>query len=437
MADIGKELAELIHEDFKRRFAGDKWSQRIIREGTAASMDDVAMLAHQLGRHFSSAVSWHINDKNLPLGEDMENIARQILEPILQENFDLINRVADDVQRRFDKARGINIEPQHAKFPRERADTVYKSAAEPGKSPDVIKRRMTVPPETITQSMSDRYMKANVDLRSKAGFETYIVRTDDGNCCPWCSKLVGKYPYPEGTPKDVFRRHDNCGCRVVYECGNMRQNVHTKETWEQPDADIPELVKNPDVEIPKLVRDPDYQIEELYRANALTTLVESGIIESRNITLRNLPNGLRTAPGHILTDEEIKSLKKDIAAIGADEKIFKFNVGHRTGYDDILDEIRVKGDIIPDLSSNHPRDRMSARAALAHEYYGHRAYRGTKVPKGAWNDEFRASYMAAKKCPNLTDEDRYYLILDALERAKESGITIKNNAFIRGILYGY
>lgn len=163
----------------------------------------------------------------------------------------------------------------------------------------------------------------------------------------------------------------------------------------------------------------------------------SGIMKTRNLSSRNLPNGLRTAPNHNLTDEEISSLRNDIVAIKADENVFKFNVGRRTGYDDVLDEIRVRGDVLPDLDSNHPRDRMSSRAALAHEYYGHRANRGTKVPNGAWNDEFRASYMAAKNCPNLSDEDRYYLILDALERAKESGVTIKSNSFIRSVLYGY
>ena len=171
--------------------------------------------------------------------------------------------------------------------------------------------------------------------------------------------------------------------------------------------------------------------------SSIDNSVKSGIIKSRSIASRNLPNGLRTAPSHILTETEIESLKKDIASIEADESVFKFNKGHRTGYDDVLDEIRVKGDILPDFSSKHPRDRMSSRAALAHEYYGHRANRGTNVPNGAWNDEFRASYMAAKNCPNLSDEERADLILDALERAKESGVTIKNNDFIRRILYGY
>ena len=157
----------------------------------------------------------------------------------------------------------------------------------------------------------------------------------------------------------------------------------------------------------------------------------------RNVTSRNLPNGLRTAPSRILSDEEIKQLKKEISEINADVDVFKFNVGRRTGYDDELDEIRVRGDVLPDTNSNHPRDRMSSKAALAHEYYGHRANRGTKLSKGAWNDEFRASYMAAKNCPNLSDEDRYYLVLDALERAKEKGVSIKYNDFIRRVLYGY
>jgi hypothetical protein len=80
---------------------------------------------------------------------------------------------------------------------------------------------------------------------------------------------------------------------------------------------------------------------------------------------------------------------------------------------------------------------MSERAVLAHEYYGHRNYRYTILEKGSWNDEFRASYMAAKNAPNLSDEDRVYLSSDAIERAKEAGVTIAYNDFIRRVLYGY
>ena len=92
-----------------------------------------------------------------------------------------------------------------------------------------MRRRMSSTPENITHAMADDYMKANAEFRSKAGIDTYIERRDDGKCCPWCSGLAGRYRYPNQVPRDVFRRHDNCGCLVSYVTpGGMRQNVHSK-----------------------------------------------------------------------------------------------------------------------------------------------------------------------------------------------------------------
>ena len=152
-----------------------------------------------------------------------------------------------------------------------------------------------------------------------------------------------------------------------------------------------------------------------------------------------MANGQRRSPYHILTNEEIEILKKDVEAIQADISVFKFNRGPQTSYSDTLDVVLVRGDILPDVTSNHPRDLMSPRAVLAHEYYGHRPYRNAKIKLsvGSWNDEFRASYMAAKNTPGLSDDDRRYLVLDALERARSAGVSIVHNSFIRRVLYGY
>ena len=148
-------------------------------------------------------------------------------------------------------------------------------------------------------------------------------------------------------------------------------------------------------------------------------------------------SGLRRSPYNILTDAEIESLKADIDALQADESVFMFNEGDFTGYSDDADIIFVRGDALPDNEySVHPRDMLSARAVLAHEYYGHRANKGTSLQEGAWNDEFRASYMAAKNTPGLTDQERVLLLLDAMERAKEAGVTIKWNSFMRRAVYG-
>ena len=146
--------------------------------------------------------------------------------------------------------------------------------------------------------------------------------------------------------------------------------------------------------------------------------------------------GLRRSPYMQLTDAEIDFLKSEIRAIEADESMFAFNQGRTTGYLDNRDIIYVRANVFSNETSTHPRDLMSARAVLAHEYYGHRANRGTVVKQGAWNDEFRASYGAAKNAPNLTVQDRAYLVMDAIERAREAGVTIRYNRFMRRILYG-
>ena len=61
---------------------------------------------------------------------------------------------------------------------------------------------------------------------------------------------------------------------------------------------------------------------------------------------------------------------------------------------------------------------------IAHEYYGHRRYQNTRLPKGEWRDEFIASYTAALEAPNLSAEDRQLLMRDALDRAKEAGVSV-------------
>lgn len=404
-----------------------------IKNGTATLTDSAEyarVLSHILGREVSANV--------LDL-DDRAGVVTQLLHDCYED----VNSIYAQTQTLLDEQAGIHIRPQQPDFPAERVDQFTHSLIDPTVAESVIKRRARAGCETIAKSYHDDCIKKNAQFRHDAGLKCYIVRIGT-KCCDWCSEVAGKYEFGD-QPDGIFRRHDNCDCTIIYDGqvlrGKQNADGSRSKTWEElPNANAADYVP------PTLSEAEGRTIEQRNLAQVRGLKINnssidngrgSGIIESRSIASRNLPNGLRTAPSHILTEAEIESLKKDIASIEADESVFKFNKGHRTGYDDVLDEIRVKGDILPDLSSKHPRDRMSSRAALAHEYYGHRANRGTNVPNGAWNDEFRASYMAAKNCPNLSDEERADLILDALERAKESGVTIKNNDFIRRVLYGY
>ena len=151
--------------------------------------------------------------------------------------------------------------------------------------------------------------------------------------------------------------------------------------------------------------------------------------------------GARKSPLYTLTESDIKMLKEDIRTIEADESVFRFNYDRvpGTGYIDVLDIVAVRGNVFPDTisGSKHPRDVMSTRAVLAHEYYGHRAHSGTDLPQGHWEDEYLASRIAAEVTPNLSNEERRHLVLDAIERKREAGIKFELDGFMRRCLYGF
>jgi len=143
----------------------------------------------------------------------------------------------------------------------------------------------------------------------------------------------------------------------------------------------------------------------------------------------------------------------EIKRIQADESVFIFNdpdhIKESTCYNFGLDKVFVTRNVFPDVKygSSHPRDTMSIGAVLAHEYYGHRPNRDEYLSdweKGPdyhtipiWEDECRASLMAAQTTPGLTGYDRRDLVLDAIYRAKEYGQLIEMNDFMREVVYGY
>lgn len=182
----------------------------------------------------------------------------------------------------------------------------------------------------------------------------------------------------------------------------------------------------------------DYHVDELFYGSVVVWAgsLSTAVAEATGDIVR-FASGARKSALNILSDEEITFIKNEFAAIGGNPDKLVFNTGGGTCYVDEIDKIFVRGDIFPIEDAAHPRSNMSPRAVLAHEYYGHAANSGTPIPPGMWNDEFRASYMAAKDAPNLTDLDRYNLIQDAITRAQEAGVTIELNDFMRSILYGY
>lgn len=245
MTDIGAELLKKIRAEFQSRCRADKYIQSFLKkiDGGTAEMEEVALLSKRLGLRASQAIGAYVNASALPDGKMYYNIADTILTGVLKDNYDVINSAAAECQKALDKTAGINITPQQAAFPTERVQAVVNAASVPDIAEEVMIRRMTAPAQNITESFYNDYVQKNVKFRSNAGLDCYIIRNDHGGCCKWCSKLAGKYHYPEDVPKDVYRRHDNCGCTVTYLNGRKAQNVWSKTKWDVSDEELEQMKK--------------------------------------------------------------------------------------------------------------------------------------------------------------------------------------------------
>lgn len=231
--DIGRELCAKVKAVFDSRIAGDTTIAAIREkvEDGRATMNDMSVYSRQLGMRLRQAIESTVHPEDLPDETMYQNIAHSILDPLLRENYDEINRICAETQRELDRKARIGLAPQAAEYPAERVTAASFGAAAKELASDAVKV-LGRTSENITASASDEYMKTNAEYRSKAGLDAYIVRTDGAGCCKWCAALAGKFKYPDEIPDDVFRRHDNCTCDVSYISAKGVQNVHTKK-WTQ------------------------------------------------------------------------------------------------------------------------------------------------------------------------------------------------------------
>lgn len=165
---------------------------------------------------------------------------------MLQDYHQNINEILSIVQKSLDQKANIQIKPQKAAFPLERVKQAAHALEDKRVPIETIQRRAEQAVANIANSFHDDYIQENAKFRSNAGLKCDITRTTTGKCCAWCSQIAGRYEYGKHLA-DVFRRHDNCDCVVVYGNGKQRQNVWTKKSWSAPDISAEALNFKPTV----------------------------------------------------------------------------------------------------------------------------------------------------------------------------------------------
>lgn len=289
MADIGAELLEKIRAYFKKKCQGDAYIQSVLGKVAAgtAQMEEISLLSQSIGFRASQAISEYVNVAALPDGKMYYNIADTILSGVLKDNYEIINSAAAECQRAIDRKMGISIEPQRAPYPAERVQAVAGAASAPDISEEKMVRRMTSPVEDISKSFYDDYVKTNVEFRSNAGLDCYVIRTNHntkGTCCDWCDRLAGKYHYPEEVPEEVYHKHHKCTCTLTYINGRTAQDVWKKNKYTLPDDEL-ERMKQIGFKKPTISAEEREQmlIAGMKKPQRLDIAGKSGIIEEVGI----------------------------------------------------------------------------------------------------------------------------------------------------------
>lgn len=166
----------------------------------------------------------------------------QLCTALLNAGYNKTNEVMQSVQQAQDEPQGIHLNPVLPKRPAERIHTVAHALEDPTVPDDKIVRRAGAPVANVQMSFHDRYIEENARIRAKLGMKPTITRYGSG-CCSWCSAVAGKYRFGD-QPKDIFRRHDNCNCTIIYDNQVLRGRETSSgrsKTWEEVD---PKSVEN-------------------------------------------------------------------------------------------------------------------------------------------------------------------------------------------------
>ena len=123
-------LSDKIKSDLVKLSKSDKHLQSIIKrlESGNANLADVDDFAQATGTVLKKVFEKSITES--PKAFTDEQLIAEILGDIFGDNYELINSVAENIQKQLDKVAGIGIKPQRADFPSERIENLAKVTAQ-------------------------------------------------------------------------------------------------------------------------------------------------------------------------------------------------------------------------------------------------------------------------------------------------------------------
>lgn len=202
---------------------------------------EAEMLAQESGEILNRAFAKYLPDV-LTNGSLYRATAEVVLKnPLLQSSRD-VRDAAIRIQRGMNEAAGIGINPIEPEINMDQIDGIITGICN-ARSYEAGKEVLFDRTQNFLEGYVDDFVRENAEFHYKAGLEPTIERRARGKCCKWCSELAGNYLYEDVRDKghEVWRRHRNCHCEVLYNPGNgskRRQNAHTRRWTDESNPAI-------------------------------------------------------------------------------------------------------------------------------------------------------------------------------------------------------
>ena len=238
MEDIAPHLLETLRARFSEKISVNPKIRALEKkiEAGLATYVDAEDYSYLIGKALSEVFMGNLSSAVLPDGRMYFNIAQRVLQPLLQEDYDIVTKAATSVQTFLNQKAGIGIKAQTTPISEDRIYGIVNKVAE-AESFDSVKWVLGAPVVNYSMNVVDEILRSNVEFQGRAGLNPKVIRKAERNCCQWCSNLAGTYDYP--VDRTVYQRHERCRCTTDYDPGDgRRQNVHTKRWTDSSGSDI-------------------------------------------------------------------------------------------------------------------------------------------------------------------------------------------------------
>lgn len=205
-----------------------------------ATYSDAYAYARESGRVMTKAMK-----KHLPTVLTDGRLYRETAETVIREPMQIgaadVIDIAAEIQGELNDMAGIGIQAIRPEINDDQINGIITGIAN---AEDYASGENTLLQQiaNFLEGTVDDCVHDNAEFHYNAGLSPTIERRADAKCCSWCSALAGVYDYGDVRDKgnDIYRRHNNCHCEVLYNPGDgskRRQNVHSKKWAENGRAE--------------------------------------------------------------------------------------------------------------------------------------------------------------------------------------------------------